>query len=94
MIVFLPTHKEPHVPHHPSIAIISLSGTLPGPAVVLATHEDTGETLAFRLRVAPGATPEAPWTATAEASGLEGQGSSHLGPYEAALRAMQDALAG
>ena len=30
------------MPHHPSIAITSLSGTLPGLAAVLALHEDTG----------------------------------------------------
>jgi hypothetical protein len=88
------------MPHHPSISITSISGTLPGLAAVLALHEDTGEALAFRLQVAPGTTPEDPWTATAEAGSgpgeaatRAGQGISHLGPYEAAMVAMQDAVA-
>lgn len=80
------------MPHLPAIAIVSLSGALPGPATVLATDEDTGTTLTFHLVVAaPRAHPEAPWMATAEASGRQGRGASFLGPWEAAMRAMQDA---
>ncbi len=81
------------MPHHPSIAITAISGSIPGSLTVWATHEDTGKDHVFLATVQRGeGALEEPWRATAEASGRSGHGASHIGPWEAAVRAMEDAL--
>lgn len=82
--------------HNPTIAILSLSGSLPGLSTVHAVHEETGRHLTFQAYTTPAsipATPELPWRAIVETEGRpRGEASSHLGAYEALQDAMRAAL--
>ena len=83
----------------PSTTVTSISGSLPGLAVVLAIDDDADEPVAFTVKVfktiwvCKVGGPEDLWEATAETGGRVGEGASHLGSSEAAKRAMDDAVA-
>lgn len=77
----------------PSTTVTSISGSLPGLAVVLAMDDDTGKLVTFSIMSSKVGGREDLWEATAETGGRVGEGASHLGPYEAAKRAMDNAVA-